>query len=122
MDQRLRTNFSRFIYDRNLGENPLCKVWGLVSSPLEDHIAFSFSLHPSYMIEYAAPVDERTTILFVPHRPIPSESNPSHVLSVDYRASTEAMLHALRNPAEDDETLMADAPDPDSMDMMEQEM
>ncbi len=48
-----------FNEDQGLEGNVLTRIWGLASSPMGDKIAFSYSLHPSDMVEYAIYSDEQ---------------------------------------------------------------
>jgi hypothetical protein len=77
-----------FSQEKQLGENVVIKIWGMVSLPASRLFATSFSLHPTKTVEYLIPSDALSTIL------ITCSPDELDITSLKSSALSEAIFNA----------------------------
>ena len=60
------SDLSHFMAEHFLPSDPFARVWGMASSPLDDYICTSYSLHPSNMLEYTIPAEQQCFLRITP--------------------------------------------------------
>ena len=62
--RQLKDAKASFDAEHRLRGHVSIRTWGMASSPLEDHLAVCFTLHPSDMIEYSINTDQSGLLCF----------------------------------------------------------
>lgn len=82
----LTESIVRFGRDNKIDDNVFARIWGFATSPLNDHVALCFTLHPSDMVQYTMSSDMEHHMLIVaendglPPPPIVNGSSSESVL------------------------------------------
>lgn len=75
------SDLSHFRVEHDLRDDPFARVWGMASSPLNDYVCISYSLHPSNMLEYVIPAEQRCFLRITSTNKSPSEFRMPLVMS-----------------------------------------